>query len=122
MGIKISYTDTNTGNVLRETILDNEEVEAFNYVAADVIDWIDNCFQNRARQAIDEICERALGTDRGVILTDTDKTSLAPQIGIVAKVKQISIPLKKEIVRKATFDSAKERTNKTIIEANKKHF
>ena len=58
MGIKISYTDTGSNEVLRETILDDVDVEAFEYIAASALDWIDNCFQNRVRQAIDEICEK----------------------------------------------------------------
>jgi|TARA_Y100000310_G_C20503994_1_gene725470 hypothetical protein len=110
MSLKIRYVDGKTNQVLRETILDNEDMQAFEYIAYDVMDWIDNCFQNRIRQAIDTICEEALGGCPDVILSDSDKSDLAPKIGIVGKVKEISPELKKEIVRKATFKSGKERT------------
>ena len=111
MGIKITYTDTDTGTVLRETELDEAEKQAFEYVAYNVVDWIDNCFQNRARQAINEVVTEALGTDTKVTLSDSDKTNLASRIGVVDS-KSIPIADKKEIVIKSVFESAKERTNK----------
>jgi len=115
MGLKITYTDTGTNDVLRETVLDDDEVRAFEYIAYSVIDWIDNCFQNRARQAIDTVCEEALRVDdEVVVLGDADKSDLAPRIGVVDKVKKIPVDLKKEIVRKAVFESAKERTDKPV--------
>tara|TARA_Y100000296_G_C5016342_1_gene177611 strand:+ start:59 stop:409 length:351 start_codon:yes stop_codon:yes gene_type:complete len=112
MGIKITYTDTDTGAVLRETELDEAEKQAFEYVACSVVDWIDNCFQNRARQAINEVVVEALGTDTKVTLSDSDKTNLASRIGVVNDPKSILIADKKEIVIKSVFESAKERTNK----------
>ena len=112
MGIKITYTDTDTGTVLRETELDEAEKQAFEYVACSVVDWIDNCFQNRARQAINEVVVEALGTDTKVTLSDSDKTNLASRIGVVNDSKSIPIADKKEIVIKSVFESAKERTNK----------
>jgi len=114
MGIKITYTDTSSNDVLRETVLDDDEVRAFEYIAYSVIDWIDNCFQNRARQAIDTVCEEALGSSPDVILSDTDKADLAPRIGIVAMARHIDVDIKKEIVRKAVFESSKERTDRPI--------
>jgi cobyric acid synthase len=112
MAIEITYTDTTSNAILRKTILDDDEIKAFEFVAYDVKDWIDNCFQNRARQAIDEVVGEALGDNSDVVLSDLDKTNLASKIGIVVKAKQIPILLKKEIVRKATFESVKEKTDK----------
>jgi|TARA_Y100000310_G_C20578126_1_gene761513 hypothetical protein len=112
MGLKITYTDTATGSVLRETTLDDDEVKAFEYVAYDPIDWIDNCFQNRARQAVDEVVEEALGRDEKITIKDADMNSALKGIGIVAKVKDIPVKAKKDIVKKSTFETAKERTDK----------
>ena len=112
MGLKITYTDLETNEVLRETELDNDEVNAFEYVAYNVIDWIDNCFQNRARMAINQVCEEALGESQNVVLKDSDKKSIAATTGIIVKVRDIDISAKKEIVKKAVFESAKERTVK----------
>jgi hypothetical protein len=115
MGIKISYTDTGSNEVLRETILDDVDVEAFEYVAASALDWIDNCFQNRVRQAIDEICEKGLGADDSeVVLSVTDKKTIASKAGLVAKARELPVDIKKDIVKKATFDSAKIRSQKII--------
>ena len=112
MGIKITYTDTITGNVMRETTLDDEDVKAFEYVAYNPLEWIDNCFQNRARQAIDEVVGEALGNNKDVVITDADKTAIAAKVGVVAKVKDIDVVNKKDIVRKANFDSAKTKTDR----------
>jgi len=109
MGLKITYSNTETNEVLRETTLDDDDMQAFEYVAYNVIDWIDNAFQNRARQAIDTVCDEALGNCPDVILSDSDKSDLAPKIGIVGKVKEIPVDIKKEIVRKSSFKSGKER-------------
>lgn len=37
--------------------LSEAEQKAMEYVAADVFDWIENAVKNRARIAIDEICQ-----------------------------------------------------------------
>jgi len=113
MGLKITYTDTGSNEVLRETALDDDDMQAFEYVAYNVMDWIDNCFQNRVRRAIDQVCEEALGKNEEVALEANDKKKLASKIGIVAKAKEIPVDLKKEIVRRATFKSAKDRTDKS---------
>jgi|TARA_B100002003_G_C13786326_1_gene389059 hypothetical protein len=114
MGIKITYSDTDSNEVLRETTLDSVDIQAFEYVALSPMDWIDNCFQNRARQAIDEVCGRALSNDADIILSDADKATIAAKVGIVTSIKQIPVEIKKDIVNRATFDSAETRNVKFI--------
>ncbi len=114
MGLKISYTDTETNEVLRETTLDDDEMKAFSFIAYDAMDWIDNCFQNRARVAINEVCKEALGNNPDVILKDTDRKSIGTRVGIFGNVKEIPVDVKKEIIRKSVFESAKKRTDKPI--------
>tara|TARA_B100000315_G_C14477905_1_gene541505 strand:- start:205 stop:564 length:360 start_codon:yes stop_codon:yes gene_type:complete len=115
MGIKIIYMDTGSNEVLRETILDDVDVEAFEYVTVNTMDWIDNCFQNRVRQAIDEICEKSLASDNSeVVLSVTDKKAIVSKAGLVARARELPVNIKKDIVKKATFDSAKIRSQKII--------
>ena len=95
--------------VLNE-VLGVEGRKAFSYVAYDDIEWILNAIINRKRQAIDEVVEKAIKlNDNTVTISDTDLDSIQDLPRIIDKVKNLSITIKEEIVRKATVESAKER-------------
>jgi len=58
--------------------LTEAETKAMEYVAADVQDWIDNAAHNRARIAIDEICDLYVKykLDRNEAITATNKSDM----------------------------------------------
>ena len=58
--------------------LTEAETKAMEYVAADVQDWIDNAATNRARIAIDEICDLYVKhtLDNNEAITATNKPDM----------------------------------------------
>ena len=58
--------------------LTEAETKAMEYVAADVQDWIDNAAHNRARIAIDEICDLYVKhkRDKNEAITATNKPDM----------------------------------------------
>ena len=58
--------------------LTEAETKAMEYVAADVQDWIDNAAHNRARIAIDEICDLYVKhkLDNNEAITATNKPDM----------------------------------------------
>ena len=58
--------------------LTEAETKAMEYVAADVQDWIDNAATNRARIAIDEICDLYVKTklENNQPITATNKPDM----------------------------------------------
>jgi hypothetical protein len=58
--------------------LTEAETKAMEYVAADVQDWIDNAATNRARIAIDEICDLYVKhkLDKNEAITATNKPDM----------------------------------------------
>jgi hypothetical protein len=58
--------------------LTEAETKAMEYVAADVQDWIDNAATNRARIAIDEICDLYVKhkLDNNETITATNKPDM----------------------------------------------
>ncbi len=59
-------------------ILTEAETKAMEYIAADVQDWIDNAAHNRARIAIDEICDLYVKykLDNNEAITATNKPDM----------------------------------------------
>lgn len=58
--------------------LTEAETKAMEYIAADVQDWIDNAAHNRARIAIDEICDLYVKhkLDKNEAITATNKPDM----------------------------------------------
>ena len=58
--------------------LTEAETKAMEYIAADVQDWIDNAAHNRARIAIDEICDLYVKykLDNNEAITATNKSDM----------------------------------------------
>ena len=58
--------------------LTEAETKAMEYVAADVLEWIDNAATNRARIAIDEICDLYVKhkLDNNETITATNKPDM----------------------------------------------
>lgn len=58
--------------------LTEAETKAMEYIAADVQDWIDNAAHNRARIAIDEICDLYVKhkLDSNEAITATNKSDM----------------------------------------------
>lgn len=58
--------------------LTEAETKAMEYIAADVQDWIDNAAHNRARIAIDEICDLYVKykLDNNEAITATNKPDM----------------------------------------------
>ncbi len=59
-------------------ILTEAETKAMEYIAADVQEWIDNAAHNRARIAIDEICDLYVKhkLDNNEAITATNKPDM----------------------------------------------
>jgi len=110
MGLKLTYSDTITGEVLRETVLDDEDVRAFKFIADDPVEWMDNAFKHRIKLAINEVCTEAIGNNDKVILNETDKNDISSKVGLVTNVNSMPENRKKEIVKKAAYKTARERT------------
>jgi hypothetical protein len=89
--------------------LTDQEYKAFEYVANTPEAWAENAVKNRARQAIDEVTERAL--IKGDDSVNIDKEDI-PKEGVpmfFRKAKNIPKEVKDKIVEKATLKTAKQR-------------
>jgi hypothetical protein len=89
--------------------LTDNEYKAFEYVAVSPEEWIKNAAHNRARQAIDEVTERAL--IKGDDSVNIDKEDI-PKEGVpmfFRKAKNIPKEVKDKIVEKSVLKTAKQR-------------
>lgn len=93
------------------TLTENQE-KALLHVCASVQDWVDNAVHNRARQAIDECCEKALSDNAHVVLTAEQKAEVAQDMtdaGVFFESgKKLPESIKEKIISYADIKTAKE--------------
>lgn len=88
--------------------LSDQEYKAFEYVALSPEEWAKNAVSNRARQATDEITEKAFDPkDDTVSIKEADIPKGMPRI--VQKATKIDKNTKEELIGKATLKTAKQR-------------
>ena len=96
MKIKITFTNAETKEVLKETILNDAEVKATEVDVFDLAEWTENAIKNKARQMVDKI------------VTESGQGS-----------KFTPITQKHTIVDGLTLESAKDKTERLQAEMEK---
>ena len=121
MGIKITYSDETTGDILAERTVSDVEIKALGWQMISrtgngkvvFLDFHDNAIRHLARRRVNEICEEALNDQADTILTKEEKHSIVAELAksgrIITTVKQMPETIKRQIVSKARIKSAAER-------------
>lgn len=114
--MKISYTD-NQGVLLLEVQLDDEEIKTLESDMVSIIEWHVNAISEKIRRQRDALVKEHVSK-----LSDAESETILSGVNpkqLLADSKFWPVALKKEIVRKAKFDSALERNIKNEKEFKK---